>query len=904
MSAAPTPPALAAALLRRLLPEDALGDLEEAFARRAERDGPRAARAWYRREALRFLLLWPALRPRDGPLAGASSGRGPAGRRLDALAQDLRFAARSLTRRPGFTAVVVLTLALGIGANATIFSLVNGVFLRPVPGVRDPGGIVEIFGSSSRDANAGGFRGYLPMSWPTLRDVRERASTLEDVYVYTIFPASLVAGNEPERVMAGYVSGSFFDLLGVRPALGRTFAPEEGEAGGGAPVAVLSHGFWERRFGGEPDVVGRTVTLNTRPYTVIGVAPERFRGTSTLFGPDLWAPLPMIADIPVWGPLWENRSVRMFFAGARLEAGRSLAEARAELEAIGARIAETYPDEVRERSIEAVPLSEAAVSPNMRGALLGAGTVLLAMVTLLLAIACINVANLLLGQALGRRREMAIRRSVGAGRGRLAAQLATESVVLFGLGGALGVALSLQAQRILAGLRMPIFFGFEVSLDVRPDARVLAFAAAVTLTCALLFGMLPAWRAARGDVSSELREGDVRAGRSASGWLRGGLVVAQVALSLVALVGAGLFARSLQAARSADPGFEPAGLAMVSVDLGAQRYGAEEGRLYYRRAVDRLESVPGVASAAVGELRPLTAGPLRRVLHEDEPRDDPSLGHMVRTGSVSPGYFATMDIPLVQGRGFLPSDDEEAPDVAVVNRRLVELFWPDGDPLGRRLQIGLEAEAVEVVGVVPTGKYGDLAEDPQPALYRPVAQLYPPTATLFVRGRDGAPPPLPAARRAVQDLDAALPLFDVEPAEALLGRALWEDRAVALLLGVFGLVGMLLAAVGIYGVVAASVRERTREMGLRIALGARSGSVLALVLGRVLALSLAGSILGLAAAALLTRPLGSLLYGVGVADPLTFGGVAALLLAVALAAGYLPARRATRVDPMVALRSD
>ena len=888
------PPPLLEGLLRRVLPEDALGDLAEGFRRRAAKDGIPTARWWYRREAFRFLIRWPL---------AAHAHPSPA-TRLDMMGQDLRFALRTMARRPGFTGVILLTLALGVGANTTIFSLVNAVFLRPLPAVERPERVVELYGSGGPDQDAGSFSGYLPLSWPNLRDVRDQSATLDGLYAYTIWPTSLVSESTAERVFTAFVTSNYFDVLGARPGLGRGFAPEEGVAGGGSPVAVLSHGFWTQRFGADPDILGRTLTLNTRTYTVVGVAPEGFRGTSSLFGPDLWVPLPMIQDVPVWGAYRENRAVRMFFAGARLAEERSLQSATAELDGIGATLADTYPDEVRERTIVPVPLEEAAVTPNIRGSLLGASAVLLVMVGLLLVIACINVANLLLARALGRRREMAIRTSVGAGRGRLAAQLATESLLLFGLGGGLGLIFSMQVQRLLSGWEMPLFFGFGVSLDLGLEARVLAFTAAITLMCALVFGLLPAWRTSRSDVASELRDGDARSGSARARVLRGGLVVAQVALSLVALVGAGLFARSLQESRAIDPGFDPVGLALVSVDLGAQRYSEDEGRDFYLRAVEEIEALPGIESAAVGEYRPLTPSGLTRVLRQGESDDEQEAGHLSRVSSVSSSYFETMGIPISRGRGLQPSDDGGGPQVAVVNQRMADLLWPGEDPLGRRLRVSLEEGVVEVVGVVPTGKYGDLTEDPLAALYRPLPQRDPASATLFVRGDEDVPGTLPAVRRTVQSLDPSLPLFDVEPAEALLDRALWSARAIALLLGGFGLVGMLLATLGIYGVVSMSVRERTREVGLRIALGSSARDVLGLVLGRILALAVLGSIIGLAGAALLTRSVDAMLVGVDASDPLVFGSVVLLLMGVAAAAAWVPARRATRVDPVVALRSD
>lgn len=884
----PRPPRLPGWLLARI-PDDLLGDLEEGFARRA---GRLSASIWYYAEVVRFLVRLPRL---------PSGGGAPFPGGFDMLGQDLRFAVRSLVRRPVLSLVIVLTLALAIGANTTIFSLVNSLFFGSV-GVAEADRVVEVYGSSRRDANVGGFQGFLPISHANFEDLRERTTTLEGMYAYTLWPVSVELGDEPERTPAMYVSGEYFDLLGVAPHLGRTFRPEDDDVEGGSPIAVVSHALWEERFGADPDALGRTLRINARSYTLVGVAPPGFRGTSVTVGTDIWVPLSMMVDIPVWGELWQNRGARFFFVGARLADGRSFAEGRADLESAWGTLAEEYPRINGASGVQLIPLPEARVSPNVRDVVAGASAVLMTIVVVLLMIACMNVANLLLARALGRGREMAIRTSIGAGRGRLIAQLLTESVVLFGVGGLVGLAVALWGQQALTGLQPPALFGS--TLEVRTDLRVVAFTAAVTIGCGVLFGLIPAWRASRGDLSIQLRDGDRNASGGGGHLLRNGLVAGQVGLSLVALVGAGLFLRALGEAGQIPLGFEPEGLTLVSVDLGAQGYGEEEGRVFYRDAVERLSALPEVRSVAVGSLRPLSFGALRGVIGEDEDPQDPEAGDMIRETVVTPGYFEAIGASVVRGRALDEGDDADAMRVAVVNRRMAEMYWPGEDPVGRHFHIRLPPTDVTVVGVVETTKQVSIGEDPAPEYLMPAEQAYPPSATFFVRGEPGVRGVEEHVRRELQALDPSLPVFDVMPASALVRQATWNTRAITFLLGAFGLVGLALAGIGIYGVVSSSVRERTREIGLRMALGADASQMIGAMVRGSLVVAGLGVAVGLVLAAVLTRPLAPQLFGVSPTDALTYGATATILVSVAAVAAYVPARRAARVDPTEALRAE
>ena len=816
------------------------------------------------------------------------------------LRQDIKFAIRSLIRRPALSGVIVVTLAVAIGANATIYSLVSSLFFGSIQ-VDRPQELIEVYGASDRDSNVGGFQGFLPVSYPNFEDLREGAATLEGMYAYSMWPVSLELGAEPERSQAMFVSSEYFDVLGVPPALGRAFEPTEDDVGGVGAVAVISHAFWQERFGGSPEALGSTFRINTRSYTVVGVAPQGFRGTSTTVNTDIWVPISMIVDVPTWGDFWQNRGARFFFVGARLAGGRNLAEADGELRSIWAGLQETYPTMNRSRGVQLIPLLEARVNPNFRSVLAGATAVLAAVVGVLLLIACMNVANLLLARSLGRGQEMAVRTSIGAGRRRLVAQLLTESTVLFGVGGLAGLGVALLTQSALSGVQPPGLFG--ATLDVQMDIRVVGLTAAVTFVCGMIFGLIPAWRATRSDIASQLRDGRRDAGAAGGARIRGAMVAGQVALSLVALVGAGLFLRALGQAGQVPLGFVPEDLEVFSVDLGAQGYSEEEGRLFYREALDRLAAVPGVRTAAVSSLRPLNFGPLRAIFREGEDPSDSDAGTMIREELVSAGFVATVGASLLRGRDLEPSDVQDAVPVALVNQEMADRLWPNQDPLGQRFHIALPPADVTVVGVIETGKYVNVGEDPAPAYFRPVEQAYSPTATFFLRTPPGSSALL-AASRELQAIDPSLPVFDAMPAGNLVAQATWNTRAITFLLGVFGLVGLVLAAVGVYGVVATSVRQRTREIGLRMALGAQAPQMVLTVVRGSLAVTGFGIAVGLGLAALLARPLTPQLFGVSTTDLPTYAGTASILGIVAVLAAYLPARRAARVEPTEALRAE
>ena len=889
----PTPPRGASALLEYLLPSDdaptVLGDLEEAYRELVDEKGRGAARRWYWREALRYVLRLLPSKMREMGREGVAPG----------LLRDVRFAARRLRRSPGFSAVVVGTLALGIGGTAAVFGLVDGVLFRPMP-VADEDRLVEVYGTSERDGNAGGmFAGFLPVSYPTFEDLRDGMASLDGVFVHSQWPVSVVVGDEPERVDGLYVSASFFDVLGVRPALGRGFLPDEDQSPGGDAVVVLSHGFWERQFGSDPAAVGRGILINARRFDIVGVAPPGFRGTSSTLQPDLFVPVSMIGDVPPWGPLWTQRGLRFFNMGGRLTPGRSVDDLRIDLERMAGVLGETYPETYRDRGFQALSLADAKVNPNQSATLSRTGAVLIVMAGLVNLIACLNVANLLLARSLARSTELAVRSSLGATRGRLVRAISSEAALLFLVGGGLGLGLAALALSAVDGTQPPAFGGG--ALDVGMNLRAVGFTVTATFACMVLFGAGPALRAAGRPAAGRLRQRATH-GTSAGRLIGEGLVLGQVALSIIALAGAGVFYKSLQAAQDIDPGFDVSGLGMMDVDLAAAGYGEDETRVFYTQMVEAAGETGGVLSAVVGAERPLGPAPLRRATRLDQDRSQAGTGEYVRVEAVTPGFHQALGIDQVEGRALDPGDRDGGRLVAVVNRRLAELLWRDGSPLEQQLVISLVDDPITVVGVVDNAKAVSLAEDPQPILYLPIDQHPPMTGTLFVRMADGAA--LEQTRRAVQALDPTLPVFQVSTAETLLAADLWTARATVRVLGLFGLIGLLLGGVGIYGVVSDSVRSRTREMGLRMALGAGRGGVVRTAVGRMLAVVGLGSVAGVLAAVLVMRSFAVLLVGVSPGDPRALAAAVLGLLVVAVLAAYLPAWRATRVDPMVVLRGD
>jgi predicted permease len=824
------------------------------------------------------------------------------------LLQDLKYGVRLLAKAPGFTLIAALSLALGIGANTTIFTLINAVLLNPLP-VQDPSQLVSVFTSDERNQN-GALGNFLQLSPMNYKDLRDQNVVFSALAAHTGLPLNISGGKgEPEQVFGEIVTGNYFDVLGAKPLLGRGFRPDEDQNPGAALVTVLGYGEWQNRFGGDPSIVGRTIKVNGNDFTVVGVMPNGFKGTNAIGAPALWVPY-MSYPQTTSGFLQElikpdGRRGLAFNVTGRLKPGVSVQQAEANLKTIARQLAQAYPNENQGRSVDLVPLAQATVNPGFRNNIVVAGSLLMVIVGLVLLIACANVANLLLARAAGRQKEIAVRLSLGASRGRLITQLLTEGTLLAVIGGASGLLLAYWAQSLLWSFRPP--FLQADAIDLHPDSRVLLFTIVIALATGVIFGLVPALQASRPDLVVELKEKTSSSGGSNRAFsLRNMLVAAQLSLSIIALVGAGLFLRSLQHAQRISPGFDSEHLATISLDLGGQGYTEERGKQFQQRMLERVQSIPGVQAATLANSVPLFNGGFSRtVFLEGQDASDRRAGQLVQIGVVGPHYLETLGIPLLRGRTLAETDQPNTPMAAVVNESMAKRFWPDQDPIGKRLKFFGQTFFVQVVGIAKDSKYNFIGEDPTPYLYQPATQVYQPAVSLFVK----APRPeavLGTVRGEVQQLDRNLPLTGVFTLSEIFDQSLWPPRMAAALLAVFAGLSLVLAVIGIYGVMAYSVNQRTRELGIRMALGASRQDVVRLVVWQGLRLTVIGIAVGLVASFVVTRlataALSNLLFNVSSTDVITFVTVPIVLALAALGASYIPALRATRIDPMVALR--
>jgi len=822
---------------------------------------------------------------------------------MSTFLQDLKFGVRLLAKTPGFTVIAALSLALGIGANTTIFTLVNAVLLNPLP-FEDPAQLVSVFTTDERNRGTGlDFLQTSPMNFKDLRDKNEVFSGLTG---HVGIPLNITGGTgQPEQIFGELVTGNYFSVLGARPQIGRGFLPDEDVTPGEKLVTVLGYGEWQKRYGGDPAIVGRTISLNGAAFTVVGVMPKGFKGTNAIGAPALWVPY-MTYPQTTTGFFLElaapnSRRGLVFNITGRLKPGVSVQQAEANLKTIARQLEQEYPNENKGRNVTLVPLAQATINPGFRDNIVKAGGLLMTIVGLVLLIACANVANLLLARAAARQREIAVRLSLGAGRGRLIMQLLTEGTLLAVIGGAAGLLLAYWAQGLLWSFRPP--FLAADSIDLQPDMRVLMFTLAVSIVTGVVFGLAPAIQASRPDLVVELKEKtSAPTGSNRLFSLRNVLVSAQVALSLVALVGAGLFLRSLQHAQQISPGFDTDHLAVLSFDLGAQGYTEERGRQFQQRVLERAASVPGVQGASVASTVPLFAGGFARtVFLEGQDSSDRRAGRLVQISVVGAHYLETVGIPLVRGRTLSETDQPNTPIAVVINETMAKRFWPDQDAIGKRFKFFGQDFFNQVVGIAKDSKYNFIGEEETPFIYQATTQVYQPQLSLFVKAAQPSAV-LGTVRGEVQQLDRNLPLTGVFTLSEIFGQALWAPRMAASLLAVFAGLSLVLSVIGIYGVMAYAVSQRTRELGIRMALGASRGDVLRLVVVQGLRLTLMGVAFGLAASLAVTRLIASLLYSVSPTDVVTFTVVPLLLASAALLASYLPALRATRIDPMVALR--
>jgi predicted permease len=815
---------------------------------------------------------------------------------LQAALQDLRFAARGLFKRPGFTLVAVLSLALGIGANTTIFTMVNSVFLNPLP-VLDPGRLAVVYTEDQTNAAAG----LTQMSRPNYEDYRDENQVFEGLAAWGFpIPTAMLAAKEPEQVFTELVSGNYFDVLGVEPALGRLLTPAEDRAEGASPVVVLSHRLWSRRFGEDASVLGRAISLNGITYDVVGVAPEGFQGVNALFSPDLWAPMAMYRQIlpAQFHDYFQDRRALMLNVGGRLRPGLEIPEAQAQMKTIAAALEREYPEPNRGRTVVLRPLSEATIFPGIRDALVRGGALLMTIVGLVLLIACFNVANLLLAKASGRRKEIAVRLSLGAGRGKLVRQLLSESLLLGLLGGVAGLVIAFWGKDLIWSMRPP--FLAQNMVDLTIDGRVLLFTLGVSVLTSLVFGLIPAVQSSRLGLVEALKDEARTAGRSRGSILfRNGLVVAQVALSIVSLVAGGLFLRSLESAHRIDPGFETEKLVVLTVNPGQAGYDQPQAEEFYDRVLRELENSPEIASAAWAANPPLFGGFQRSVFLEGQPEEE--AGVLVMTNPVDAGYLDTVGTPLLSGRDFTPGDREGSVRVAIVNEKMAENFWPGAEPLGKRFRFYGDDFFHEVVGVAATSKYITLGENPTPMAFLPRRQNFADAMVLHVRTAGDATQALAASRQVLREIDSRIPATNTWTIAEVIAQSLWAPRLAAILLATLGGLALALASIGLYGVMAYSVSQRNQEIGLRMALGAAQGDVVGMVLKQAMILVGLGTAFGLVFSLAVSNVVANILFG-SARDPLTFLVVPLALSVVALVASLVPALRASRVDPLAALR--
>jgi putative ABC transport system permease protein len=822
---------------------------------------------------------------------------------MNNLGQDIRYALRNLRKSPAFAAIAIITLALGIGANTAIFTVVNAVFFHPIP-VKDPARLVEIFTIDQRKF-FGLTNNFFPTSYPNAEDIQRRVQSFDGmtVYAFGFTPVSMTVDGHPNQYFAQLASGNFFDVLGVHAQLGRTFRPEEDRTAGAGPVVVLNHGFWERVFASNPGVIGQNVLLNGQGFTIIGVAPRGFQGTSVIGGPDMWVPVSMHDQIltGLSKELFNERRFLGFSSVGRLKEGAQPEQAKAELQAIASDLEKAFPLANKGRSFTLQPLLESSIAANQRDQFKRAGIMMMAVVGIVLVIACFNIANLLLARASGRKREMSIRVAIGASRSRIITQLLTEALVLAIAGGLLGLGLALAGRDVMWRFRPPQLTadGMDLSLDW----HVMAFTLAVAVLTGLIFGLAPALQASRPDLVSELKEragGDLRKGKRFN--VRDFLISLQVAVCLIALVGAGLFLISLRNAREMNPGFDTHNLAMLSFDLGALNYDTARAREFERRVLESAQSTPGIRGAALSNTIPLFNGGFGRTLFkEGEDNNNGQSGHVTQFSVMSPEYLQTMGIAMVRGQGFDTTMRENTPRVTIINETAARQIWPNEDPIGKRFTFFRDTEPTKVVGIVRDSAYNALGEEPRPYMYVPLLQVPNAAATLFFRTQGDPRTVLNTMRGRIQEMDRNLPITNVWPIGEVISQSLWASSFGASLLTVFAMIAMTLCAVGIYGVVGYSVGQRIREFGIRLALGAQPGDVLLMVLKQSALIMAVGLVAGLVASFLLARLIVTFLYGVNTNSPLAFLAMAVVLAAVGVFASYIPARRAAKVDPMVAL---
>ena len=817
---------------------------------------------------------------------------------MDTLFKDIRYAFRRMLRSPGFTAVALLSLAVGIGTNAAVFALVEDILFRDLP-YAEPDELVEVYLTQEVFP-------FSPLSYPDYLDVREATGEIfEEIGLAGYTFGQVDQGDRVGSLLGELVSGTYFPLLGLGAAVGRTLLPEDDVSPGAHYVVMLGHGYWQREYDGDPGIVGRTIRLNGHGYVVVGVAPENYPGLVQGIPVDFMAPIAMVQQIQQGSsnPL-TSRDNQSYFVKARLRPGVTLEGARVVLSGVAANLRETYPETWDEtRGFLPVPMEDVVMNPAFDKILVSSAILALGLVGIVLLIACANLASFLLARGTDRKKEIAMRLALGARRGDLVRQLLTETMVLAALGGVLGSGVSVWLLKLLTSLELPLPGG--LNLDLAMTGRAFVFGLGVTVVTGLLFGLAPALQSTNPDVAPTLKDESTGGGKPRRFTLRNVLVSGQVAASLILLVSAGLFFRSFQAFQAQDPGFGSEPTALLSFVVSAERYNSEEGRIFLRSYLDRLRQAPEVAAAGViSNIHMNTTSTQTMEVNLDGIEPPPGRsGWEIDQAVADPEFFGAAGVPILRGRNFEETDVEGGTGVAIINEVMAERFWPGEDPLGKVLRRESGQELV-VVGVARTTKVRTLGEAPRPFIYRPYNQSYTSYLTAVITTRGRPEDALQAGFRILREMDPEMLVIETKTMDEHLGIMLFPARLGTLLTSLFAVVALALATIGLYGIVSYAVARRSREVGIRMSLGAEPGRVVREIVWEGMALALVGALAGMALALVGAQVLRSLLFGVSAFDPVTFGAVPIVLLAIALGAAYLPARRASRVDPVRALKAE
>lgn len=812
----------------------------------------------------------------------------------DEFLQDIRFGARMLRRSPGFSALAILCLTLGIGTNAAVFSWIEGILFHPYPTVAHQDRMFTLVGTTR------GAPGFNQLSYPDCIDLQKNSTLIESFIVDQLIATTLSIGDRAERAVGSLVTPNYFDALGVHPILGRGFRSEEGVGRNAHPVTIISHETWKKRYGGDPNIIGKTQYLNGIQHTIIGVAPEKFYGTFVGVSFQFWVPISMQETFDATGYKLEDRSARGFESFAFLKPGVTARQAQEEISAIAGRLENDYPETNRGRGIQVLPLWKSPF--NVAAEMLPTLQIAFAVVIFVLLIACANVSNLLLVRSLLRQHEMTTRLALGAGRGRLLRQLLTEGLILSAIAAFGGILVANWCRNGLVLAFPSQSPGIIVNLPGQIDWRVLALSAGVCVVATLLFALAPAIQASKVDLAGAMKSGSTGVvGGGGRSRLRSTFVLIQMSLSFVLIAGAGLLMQSLQRIQNASPGFSTQGVLLSGVDLFSAGYAVERAKVFQDQLLERVRGLAGVESATFARvipfgLRDYSSAPIAVDGYEPAPDEHP----MADYNEVGPDYFAVMGIALVSGREFTHIDDEKRPLVAVVNETMAAKYWPGKNPIGARLQV--KGRWMEVVGVATLSRYRTKLETPKPFFYVPLRQNFAVQGGLIIRTRQGPGAITPALAHEVHALDPNLAPAEIITMQDHVARGTYTQRLAVTLLGIFGGMALLLAAIGLYAVMSYAVSQSTREIGLRIALGAGVSDLMRLVMSRGIMLTVGGVIIGSAAALALTRLIANQLYEVSPHDPLAFASAFVIMTVVALAACFLPAWRATRIDPALALR--